>query len=120
MLDFLKALFVAPGERIGVDEARSRQAAGALLLDVREPGEFGAGHAPGAVNLPLSRLRRERARAVQALPQARIASEVLLVCHSGARSRMAQALLKDDRRHRYVDVAGGMTAWKRARLPLGR
>jgi NADPH-dependent 2,4-dienoyl-CoA reductase/sulfur reductase-like enzyme/rhodanese-related sulfurtransferase len=30
----------------------------ALLLDVREPSEYSAGHVPGAVNIPLSQLRR--------------------------------------------------------------
>src|SRR5581483_4698565 len=31
---------------------------GAVVLDVREPAEFAAGHVPGAVNIPLSALRR--------------------------------------------------------------
>ena len=34
----------------------ARQAAGAVLADVREIGEFAEGHIPGAINIPLSTL----------------------------------------------------------------
>lgn len=118
MLKILKSLFVAPGERIHANDAPLRVKDGALLVDVREPGEFSGGHAPKAINLPLSRLRHDGVSAMTASVGG--AREILLVCHSGARSRMAQALLADDPDHRYVDVAGGMSAWVRAGLPVTR
>ena len=47
---------------ISVQEARTRQVAGALLIDVRDAGEWAAGHAPGARHVPLSRFTEEMAR----------------------------------------------------------
>lgn len=50
------------------------------LIDVREPNEFEAGHAAGAVNLPLSSFDPEE------LPRDK---PVVLICRSGARSLTA-------------------------------
>src|SRR5581483_7958993 len=41
--------------------ARWDDVAGALLVDVREPDEYAAGHVAGALNVPLSQLRRRHA-----------------------------------------------------------
>jgi rhodanese-related sulfurtransferase len=74
-----------------------------FLLDVREPDEFAAGHAPGAVLRPLG----EVPAAVSELPDGRI---VLVICRSGARSARATQFL----RHQGVDAVnldGGMQAW---------
>jgi len=43
--------------------------------------------------------------------------ELLLICHSGMRSRIAQAALAGHPRVRCVNVAGGMQAWAAAGLP---
>ncbi len=47
---------------ISIPELRTRMQAGLekneLILDVREPEEFLAGHIPGARNFPLSQLER--------------------------------------------------------------
>ena len=58
---------------------------GALLVDVREPEEYAAGHIPGAVNLPLSGIRGA------ALPGGR---PLFLYCLRGSRSRRAAGILK--------------------------
>ncbi len=50
-----------------------------LLVDVREPGEFAAGHIRGATNVPLSELRDR----LEELPRDR---EILVYCQSGKRS----------------------------------
>ena len=49
------------------------------LIDVREPDEFGAGHAVGAVNVPLGSL------ASASLPDE--SATVYVICQSGARSQ---------------------------------
>lgn len=81
---------------------------GALLLDVREPHEWAAGHAPRAVHVPLARLTPE------AVPQDR---PVIAVCRSGNRSgKAADALAAAG--VRVHNLAGGMQAWTRTGLPV--
>ena len=41
-----------------VEEARRLVESGARLVDVRTPGEFAAGHLPGAINIPVQDLER--------------------------------------------------------------
>src|SRR5450759_5844091 len=48
----LSGLFAKPYEEIRALEARSRMDAGAILVDVREPAEWAAGHAAGARHIP--------------------------------------------------------------------
>jgi rhodanese-related sulfurtransferase len=97
---------------IDVHEARRRQTAGALLLDVREDDEWATGHADGARHVPLGQLRASE----QDLPRGR---EILLICRSGRRSaQAAQLLLKAG--HSAVNVTGGMQAWTQAGLPVRR
>jgi rhodanese-related sulfurtransferase len=95
---------------IDVAEARRRQERGALLVDVREPDEWQAGHAPGAVHVPLGSL----ARRADELPRDQ---DVLLICRSGNRSGSARNLLAQHGFERAFNVAGGMLAWTRAGFP---
>jgi rhodanese-related sulfurtransferase len=69
--------------------ARVRQevAAGrAVLVDVREPGEWDAGHVAGAIPAPLSRIADAK------LPQDR---PLYLYCGAGIRARMAARTLRE-------------------------
>ncbi|MFE9020067.1 rhodanese-like domain-containing protein [Streptomyces sp. NPDC007808] len=84
----------------------------AVLLDVRETPEWDAGHAPGALHLPLSRLM-----AGAPLPAAARGRPVVTICRSGHRSQRAAKLLAG-RGVQATDVTGGMTAWARAGLPV--
>ena len=83
---------------------------GEVLLDVREVDEWAAGHAPGSVNLPLSRFHPDR------LPEA---ARLLCVCRSGARSGRAVAALRNAG-YDAVNVSGGMNAWQADGLPIER
>ncbi|MCM2391368.1 rhodanese-like domain-containing protein [Streptomyces albipurpureus] len=87
-------------------------AASAVLLDVREPHEWAAGHAPGAIPLSLSALV-----AGSPLPRAARGRPLVVICRSGNRSREAVALLIA-RGLDAVDVIGGMRAWALADLPV--
>ncbi|MGA5820259.1 rhodanese-like domain-containing protein [Kitasatospora sp. NPDC094028] len=84
----------------------------AVLLDVREADEFAAGHAPGALHLPLIGLV-----AGAALPPETAGRTVLALCHSGNRSQRAAELLAA-RGVEVLNVTGGMSAWARAGLPV--
>jgi rhodanese-related sulfurtransferase len=71
---------------------------GALVIDVRTPGEFAGGHVKGAVNIPLDRL-------ASGLSRLRDKDKPLVTCcASGMRSASAAALLK---RSGYTRVANG-------------
>lgn len=85
---------------------------GARLVDVREPGEYTAGHAPDAELVPLGRLLSNP----DELPRDQ---RVLLVCATGNRSSHATRLL-GQRGFEVVDVAGGMAAWQADGLPVVR
>ena len=117
MISLLKAMLGMGGESIGPREAVQRMNAGAVLVDVREPHEFDAGHAPQAKTLPLGRISAQGAVAIDALYLPQECCEVLLICQSGMRSRMARNALRSDARRRYVNVTGGMAAWMAAGLP---
>ncbi|WP_064749888.1 molybdopterin-synthase adenylyltransferase MoeB [Lysobacter antibioticus] len=100
-------------ERISPAQARARQQAGAVLIDVREAHERAAGQAEHALGVAKD--------ALEADPQAFLpdrGAEVVLICQSGARSlRAAQALL-DAGYARVASVDGGTAAWIADGLPL--
>ena len=79
------------------------------ILDVREPWEWAAGHAPGAMHIPLGELP---GRADEVPP-----GRVLVVCHVGARSARATVFLRQ-RGLDAVNLDGGMAAWAAAGRPL--
>ncbi|MBA2948892.1 rhodanese-like domain-containing protein [Streptomyces himalayensis] len=84
----------------------------AVLLDVRETDEWNAGHAPGALHLPLSRLIAEAG-----LPPATQGRPVVVICRSGNRSRQAAEVLADQGVEA-CDVIGGMKDWAAQGLPV--
>ena len=119
MLGMLKALFGRRGAQASPQKAVACLNHGAALVDVREQGEFARGHVQGACNIPLGELRAGGT----ALLDARLPAgtrEVVLVCQSGMRSRVAQAILSGDPARTYVNLAGGMGAWQSHGLPVVR
>jgi rhodanese-related sulfurtransferase len=83
---------------------------GVVLLDVRGPQEWAAGHAPRALHVPAD----EVSARVAEIPRGR---EVVVVCHGGGRSSRATAVLIDNG----IDarkLAGGMPAYAAAGHPL--
>ena len=84
----------------------------ALILDVREQDEWDAGHAPGAVHIPLGELPSRLGE----LPDTD-AETLAIACRGGGRSSRAVAWLTQQG----FDVAnldGGMKAWHGAGKPL--
>ncbi|MEU0120493.1 rhodanese-like domain-containing protein [Streptomyces albidoflavus] len=83
-----------------------------MLLDVREADEYRAGHAPGALHLPLSRLAADAD-----VPGSQGGRSLVLICRSGSRSQDAARLLAD-RGVASVDVIGGLRDWAEQGLPV--
>ncbi|GAA3522885.1 rhodanese-like domain-containing protein [Corynebacterium pilbarense] len=85
--------------------------AGAQLIDVREPDEYAAVRADGAVNIPLSEFV---ARTDEIDPD----QDIYLICKSGGRSAQAGEYLEQARGwDNVINVAGGTTAWVEQGLP---
>ena len=84
-----------------------------VVLDVREPDEFKAGHIEGAVNIPI----RTLAKNLDKLPADK-ATPIAVVCKSGIRAAYATMTLKMLGYNNVKDVAGGMLAWEKEGLPL--
>jgi rhodanese-related sulfurtransferase len=85
----------------------------AVVVDVCEPGEFAAGHVVGSKNIPLSQLEAKLGGTVKnkSLP-------LILVCQSGMRSGKAVAIAQKLGYAQAQSLAGGLSAWKSANLPV--
>jgi rhodanese-related sulfurtransferase len=87
----------------------------AIVVDVREPGEYGAGHALGAKNLPLARIESGAGDVVKKKD-----ATLILYCDSGERSGKAAAALRKQGYTKVLNLSGGFGAWKQAGLPVER
>jgi molybdopterin/thiamine biosynthesis adenylyltransferase/rhodanese-related sulfurtransferase len=89
-------------------EVRDQASNGAVVVDVREPEEWAAGHIPGAIHVPKSYLE---SRIEGAVPDRE--AHVVLYCASGNRSAWAARTLLDDLGYEHVEsMTGGFTLWK--------
>src|ERR1039457_7133172 len=73
---------------ISPEKARDYLRSGALVIDVRSPGEFNAGHLPNAVNLPVDEMDTTLPDRLKDKDRV-----LLLYCQSGMRSGMARSRL---------------------------
>jgi rhodanese-related sulfurtransferase len=85
----------------------------AVVVDVREPDEFAAGHVTGAKNVPLEQLEARLTAAVKnkSVP-------LLLFCATGSRAQRAVAMARKLGYEQAQAVAGGLKSWKAANLPV--
>ncbi len=83
-----------------------------VVVDVREPDEYGSGHVPAAVNIPLGDVRERSA-------ELRGADTVYVICQSGRRSAFACDAL-ESLGINAANVEGGTTAWIAAGLEVER
>ena len=81
------------------------------LVDVRSASEFGSGHVPGAVNIPMDQVNSRLGDLGSA--------KLFLICLSGQRAALVARQLEAIQREAYV-VEGGTKAWERAGHPLVR
>ena len=63
--------------------------AGAVIIDVRSPGEFAGGHIKGSKNIPLQELPKK----LNSLPKDKV---IITCCASGMRSASAKNTLKSN------------------------
>lgn len=95
---------------IDIDELARLHGEALVLLDVRQPYEYEAGHVPGAILVPMNQIIAR----VEEVPTDR---PVYVVCETGSRSLKASQYY----RSRGIDahnVAGGTKAWIDSNRPV--
>lgn len=102
--------FPVPGPAVDAAEGNRMVDAGAVLLDVREIGEWVVGRDPRAVHIPLGQLPAR-------YPELPADRPIVVICRSGRRSDLAAGHLRATGRDA-VNLAGGMQAWQVAGLPV--
>lgn len=97
-------------EHLDPSDAKGRVDSGAMLLDVRNPDEWEAGHAEGATWIPMNQIVDRQGE----LPSDR---EIVVICKTGARSsRVAEALVAAG--YDAANVAGGTEGWQATGFPI--
>ena len=88
---------------VDLDGFASAYASGAVVLDVRNPGEYEAGHVPGAKLIPLPQLGARQDEIPEGDP-------IYVICATGVRSlTAARAMVQAG--YRAVSVVGGTKGW---------
>lgn len=82
------------------------------VLDVRSPGEFAAGHIPGAVNIPLEQVEAR----LKDIPDG---AKIVVACQHGPRADLACQAIRDSRPEA-IKLEGGTAAWASEGRPLVR
>ncbi|MBS1769086.1 MAG: MBL fold metallo-hydrolase [Acidobacteria bacterium] len=92
--------------QVSVEAAASfiASSSNAQLIDVRRPAEYAAGHAKGALNIPLDTLSRDLDRVDPSRP-------TFVICQSGYRSSLASGILENAGVAEINNVTGGTKAW---------
>ena len=95
------------GPKIDIDKISEEIKRGiALLVDVRSDGEWEASHAAGATLFPLDRIGQGE------VPTEDMGKKIYVYCASGARSGMAERILRQ--RGYDVENIGGLGVWRAA------
>ncbi len=103
-MDFVEEL------EVDVDTLAEAHAHGAVVLDVRNPDEYEAGHVPGAKLIPLGELGARQDEIPDGDP-------IYVVCASGGRSLTAtKAMVQAG--YRALSVVGGTKAWVETGRPV--
>jgi rhodanese-related sulfurtransferase len=84
---------------------------GAVVIDVREPAEYAAGHIANSRNIPAAEIDKRAGE----LPANKA---VVVLCESGSRAARAAAALRRAGRADVVCLDGGLANWRQAGLPI--
>jgi thioredoxin 1 len=99
-----------PGLEVDLDAFAAAHAAGATVLDVRNPDEYETAHVPGAHLIPLGELAARQEEIPDGDP-------LYVICAAGGRSlTAAQALHQAG--YRVLSVAGGTNGWMERGHPV--
>ncbi len=85
----------------------------AVVIDVRESGEWNNGHIAGARHIPMPVLREKMIELEKFKKR-----PLIICCASGNRSSAAANTLRKAGFEKVFTLASGMTSWREAKLPL--
>jgi len=85
----------------------------ALVLDVRETGEWASGHITGARHITLGQLEKRMSELEKFKDK-----PIIIICASGNRSSSACSQLKKSGFAKVFSLAGGIASWRESSLPL--
>jgi molybdopterin/thiamine biosynthesis adenylyltransferase/rhodanese-related sulfurtransferase len=105
----------APVPEIDPADALAHQRADALLIDVRDDDERGAGMPEGAIGIPRAAIG-DRIGEIARDP----GREILTICATGRRSLLAAETLRELGYANVASVRGGFQRWQAERLPVAR
>jgi phage shock protein E len=86
-----------------------------LILDVRTPEEYAAGHVPGAINIPSTHLPVRISEIADASDK-----DIVLYCAVGARAEQGAERLRANGFKRLLHLEGDMEAWQEKKRPLAK
>ncbi len=111
----LSCVLAQTGDSISPLELSGRIGTGnaPIILDVRTPREYEAGHIPGAVNIPHTELSGR----ISELESNRN-EEIVVHCQSGARAGIAQSILSRAGFTKIHELQGHMLQWKAGGYPI--
>jgi len=103
-----------PFKSIDIQESAELIHEGALVVDVRELGEYNEAHLADSVLIPLGEISAEKV--IQANPTNK---KILIHCRSGKRSKMAANILVDQNYTGEIfDMDAGINGWIESGQPV--
>ena len=105
---------------IGMEEYRKlvENPGAAVIVDVREPHEYAAGHVPGAINIPRGVIESQIWDHVGVPDKADMERPIILQCQSGRRASLAAQSLEDLGFTRTTAVVMNLDDWQKAGHPF--
>lgn len=100
-------------DQAALNKRIAAQDASLIILDVRTPEEFAAGHVPGAINIPYTHLPAS----ISTLGDAS-GKDIVLYCQTGVRAERAAARLKENGFSKLLHLQGDMKQWKEKQQPI--
>ncbi|RUO23104.1 sulfurtransferase [Aliidiomarina iranensis] len=99
---------------VSVNDAPNEIQKSDVLIDVREPDEFRAGHIAGAVNIPRGMLEFK----LSGMPELQDRDKrVVVYCKTSGRGALAAVALKEMGYLQVHSISGGLDAWIEAGKP---
>ena len=103
---------IPPAEVSALMEEKG-QGSGIVIIDVRRPDEFAAGHIRGAINV-------DSVQFSERLASLDLDGAYVIYCQRGGRSAGVRELMREAGFREVYEIEGGMSAWRTAGYPVVR